>query len=787
MRTGLLQFGIVLSVVAASVAYGFSDPEGVPWAEWRFATDFDPAHEIPADKASDADSLIRRNPASAAVSISGGKVIFTRTGPADFLRVDVDDLVENGGGGYANAYTMIFDLKAMEADWLPVYNTGYNNYNAADFWLAADGSAGSGSYSSPGVVPLETWVRLVVVRRLEGGSWVRDAYVNGAKVLDNLEAEGLDGNGSLYTNAQQDEGQFTILSDSDATAYAGCELDNFGFVAAALSDEEVADLGSYRAGGIFGIAGLASEPSPADEAMDVAWGTTLAWEAGEFAATHDVYLGTSFDDVNVASRDDSRGALVGRDHAASEFAPAGIEFGRTYYWRIDEVNAAPDSTIFKGDVWSFTIEPFAYPIASVTATASSFQPGMGPEHTVDGSGLDELDRHSTLPTDMWMTDGATPAWIEFEFDQVYKVHEMWVWNSNQAIESFLGFGVKDVTIEYSLDGQAWSTLENVPEFAKASGLATYASQTTVSFDGVQARFVKLTINANWGGLAQTGLSEVRFFYVPLQAFYPVPADAAAGVSVEPVLQWRPGREAASHVVSIATDRVGVADGAVTGTAVTEAGYAPQGLMLATEYFWRVDEVSDAGTYAGAVWRFTTEEFTAVDDFEGYTDDVDARATIWQAWMDGWEDPDNGSIVGYSESPFAERTIVHGGRQSMPLAYTNGDGVSFSEATRTFESVQDWTRHGATTLVLYFHGDAANGPGSLYLKVNNAKFSLAEGDSATTTTQWRQWDIDLASAGVNLKNVKSIAVGVEGSGVGTLFVDDIRLYAAAPEVAPDATE
>ena len=48
-----------------------------------------------------------------------------------------------------------------------------------------------------------------------------------------------------------------------------------------------------------------------------------------------------------------------------------------------------------------------------------------------------------------------------------------------------------------------------------------------------AKFVKLTINSNWGGIApQTGLSEVRFFYVPVQAFYPQPADAATGVRLD---------------------------------------------------------------------------------------------------------------------------------------------------------------------------------------------------------------------------------------------------------------
>ena len=57
----------------------------------------------------------------------------------------------------------------------------------------------------------------------------------------------------------------------------------------------------------------------------------------------------------------------------------------------------------------------------------------------------------------------------------------------------------------------------MPEFAQATGVATYAHNTTVAFGGVSAKYVKLTINSTWGGVPQTGLSEVRFLYVPVQA------------------------------------------------------------------------------------------------------------------------------------------------------------------------------------------------------------------------------------------------------------------------------
>ena len=101
------------------------------------------------------------------------------------------------------------------------------------------------------------------------------------------------------------------------------------------------------------------------------------------------------------------GVLASQGQSAGSYAPAGLAFGQTYYWRIDEVNAPPGSAVVKGGMWSFTVEPYAYPIKNVTATASSAQPGAGPEKTVDGSGLNSLDQHSIELKDMWLSAGAT--------------------------------------------------------------------------------------------------------------------------------------------------------------------------------------------------------------------------------------------------------------------------------------------------------------------------------------------------------------------------------------------
>jgi len=173
---------------------------------------------------------------------------------------------------------------------------------------------------------------------------------------------------------------------------------------------------------------------------------------------------------------------------------------------------------------------------------------------VNGSGLDANDLHSVETVDMWITalGEPGPAWIQYEFDRVYKLYEMLAWNHNTSFESFVGFGLKDVTIEYSANGTDWTELAGVPEFAQAPGVAGYAHNTTVDFGGTGAKFVKITANDNWGFLNQYGLSEVRFFYIPVLAREPNPVSGATDIEVDNVtLSWRPGRRQLSTMCTLA--------------------------------------------------------------------------------------------------------------------------------------------------------------------------------------------------------------------------------------------
>jgi hypothetical protein len=534
----------------------------------------------------------------------------------------------------------------------------------------------------------------------------------------------------------------------------------------------------------------AGDPSPEEEAVDVPRAVVLAWSPGDFAVTHDVYLGTSFDDVNDADGANPLGVLASQGQDADSYEAGILDFGQTYYWRVDEVNGAPDNTIFKGDVWSFMVEPHGRPITGITATASSSHAeNMSPENTINGSGLNELDQHSTEPTDMWLSGmgDAAPS-LQYEFDKAYKLDQLLVWNSNQLIESFIGLGAKDVVIETSLDGAEWTVIEGATLLNQASGTAGYEANTTIDFAGTMAQYVKITINAGYGMLPQYGISEVRFLYIPTFAREPEPADGSVVDSANIMLAWRSGREAASSEVNLGTDP---ADLALAGT-ITGNSYAATGLDYGTTYYWSITEVNEAeavSSHTGDTWSFTTPDFGTVDNFDQYDDNCNR---IFFSWEDGLghsggdeiDDCDvpasngngGGSIVGNDQAPFAEKTIVNAGSvQSLPLNYDNSFGPS---EAKLMLGAQDWTASSIQALSLAFYGTTGN-TGTLYVKINNAKIANDGSASSLSLEGWQVWNIDLSGVS-GLQNVTSLTIGVDGaSAAGMLYIDDIRLYAAVP--------
>jgi hypothetical protein len=473
-----------------------------------------------------------------------------------------------------------------------------------------------------------------------------------------------------------------------------------------LTEDDVLDIMN---GALVGAKGQATGPKPGNGEDDV-WprDITLSWKAGEFADKHDVYFSTDFNDVNDGI------ALISEGQNETSYYVGDLELETTYYWRVDEVNAPANPGTIPGKVWSFTTESIGYALPSgsiIRATASSSYEDSDPNNTINESGLDVNDMHSAEDEEMWSSDGCEPgeAWIKYELDDVYRLHQLKVWNYNGT--SLANFGFKDVNIEYSLDDQDWYTLADVPQFAKATGKAGYSSNTTVDFGGVEAKYVKLTALKNWGSFIynQYGLSEVRFSYMPMRARYPNPEDEETDVAVDVTLSWRSGRDAESHNVYYSTDEAAVTGGSATVNNVSEMSFGPISINLGSMYYWKVNEVDSNNVWDGPVWSFSTQEYIIVDDFESYTDNDPNR--VWDFWSDGWEDDNNGSTMGYpdpdfdNDEHFVETTVVNSGGQSGPVLYNNTAPVNYSEVTLVLDSAQDWTANGADKVIMSFHGNA----------------------------------------------------------------------------------
>jgi len=176
-------------------------------------------------------------------------------------------------------------------------------------------------------------------------------------------------------------------------------------------------------------------------------------------------------------------------------------------------------------------------------------------------------------------------------------------------------------------------------------------------------------------------------------------------------------------------------------------------------------------------------YLTVDDFESYNDldpcDPESNR-IFDTWLDGYGNTaTNGSIVGHTNPPFAEQSIVHGGMQSMPYFYSTF--FKFSKAELPLNPPQNWAEQGAEVLSLWFRGDSSNAPVPMSVILNGSSTVYHDNPDATRIDAWTEWIIDLqAFTGVDLANVNSIAIcfgdqsGTEPGGSGIAFFDDIRL-------------
>ncbi len=139
--------------------------------------------------------------------------------------------------------------------------------------------------------------------------------------------------------------------NEDNRAYTGL-IDEVRIYDKVLSVTEVRDIIK------LGYLASAHSPGPPDGSTYTETWATLQWTAGRLSVYHDVYFGTSFDDVNAGTEETFVGNMTVNNQPVGfpGFpAPEGLVPGTTYYWRVDEVNDAHSDSPWQGEVWSFLV------------------------------------------------------------------------------------------------------------------------------------------------------------------------------------------------------------------------------------------------------------------------------------------------------------------------------------------------------------------------------------------------------------------------------------------------
>ncbi len=103
-------------------------------------------------------------------------------------------------------------------------------------------------------------------------------------------------------------------------------------------------------------------------------------------------------------------------------------------------------------------------------------------------------------------------------------------------------------------------------------------------------------------ITNPGKTTVRWLIDPQKAMYPNPSHKAVDVPLDANLSWTAGVGATSHNVYFGTTSPGTFQGNQDANS-----YNPPVLDFNTTYYWRVDEVNEANTITGVVWKFTTTD------------------------------------------------------------------------------------------------------------------------------------------------------------------------------------
>jgi len=479
---------------------------------------------------------------------------------------------------------------------------------------------------------------------------------------------------------------------------------------------------------------LAWEPSPANGStpnVDVA--KPLSWTPGDSAVRHDVYLSDDEQAVTDADASDTTGIYRGRQSGASYTPTEALEYSRTYYWRIDEVEA--DSTkVHRGRVWSFTIADFI-----VVDDFEDYDTGANQIWYAWNDGLgygapDSPPYYAGNGTGSAVGDETTASYMEESIVHWGALSMPCSYDNNRQGS----FKYSEITMTLT-DRRDW-TAQGVR--ALSLWFIGYPASISSFTEGPVGTY---TMTARGADIWDTS-DEFHFAFKQLSGPGAITAKVGnvrnahnwskAGVMIRDTLD-----PDSIHAMMVVTPAQGVAFQRRTTAASTSFGTTQAGI---TAPQWVRIERDLGGNVTAS-----------------YSDDGNTWIQL------------GGEVINMS-------TPIYIG-----LALTSHDNnitseATFSNVTITGTVGPQWTHQDI--------GILNNAPEPVYVAIANANGTTGvvyhEDPEAARIDTWTEWNIELkefANQGVNLANVDKVSIGFgdrnnpQPGGSGKMYFDDMRLY------------
>jgi len=468
---------------------------------------------------------------------------------------------------------------------------------------------------------------------------------------------------------------------------------------------------------------------PADGEANVSQDVVLRWDAGDLAVAHDVYFGEDPEAVEAATPADAGIYQGSLPLEQTTWTPGRLERGRTYCWRIDEVNPDKPGSPWRGQVHRFTI--------------------------ADSLIVDDFESYANQPG-----GEVFQAWIDGVHGNgtgaIIGMDRTAVHSGRQAMR--LSYDNAN-PLHYSETQRIWPTPQNLTADG-GSDLSLWFRGYPMAFrETSSGRYLISSTSGDIGG----DRDHFRFVYKELTG------DGSITARIGSV------REAAAWTRAGVMIRDGLSSSSAHGLmAVTPNGRRTFQSRTRTGAGETCSTHSSEGAVDFPVWVRLERKgslFTASYSQDGHT---------W-VLQPGYEGTDS------VPSPNPQTIVVKGrGSILIGLALTSGDPdlttvAEFSDVTVAGEVSALWQ-------VADIGGvNPTNSPGSLYLTVEDAlgrQGTIVHPDAdAPLATEWTEWKIPLTGLlglSVDVTAVKSISLGIDNrnrmaeGGLGIVYIDDIAV-------------